>query len=352
MTFDKNESLKFSFKKKLGILEKIKKPDASYEQLQEYLEYAEDPALTKPILKTIFANLVLEDTVISAAYYFTEEEEWESMFSDCDASAQPPADSKNPSDDPKNSRSLPPDDPKNSRSLPESGPMNSSSPMNSDSDSSAPSSTSEETSILQQRVDNFTKSYLLILEFLRKQKLGVIKEIITPLYLNRTKNVQFILFDLCKSMPIAVFGYLFENLKKEPLIYSPYYVSLLVRFSLDPDFKLKCFQFYFDYVSSLPLSRRIESVLLSQGLLYVLCFNPDYLELPDVKKFISRLHESGNLELFNRKIVERFCNIFGYKMPARISPLKNSCLDHFPFDLPVIRKIKNLVQKNYVKFSK
>lgn len=293
-----------SLKKKMQILESLEKASFDYETIPEYLSYASVAGLYRPILKAIFSNLILLDTQISASYDLLLEEEWEQLF------------------------------------------MTYSTPV------------SDSGSELLEKVECLSVNFSRCLNEIDKpeHKIEDVLEILNPIFKNKTRNMQFLLFKIAKNRPRHVFGYLMARLRKDPRVYAPFYCSLLARLKLDDNeemraFKLRCVNAYVNNFRSRKLSKNLESAVLGQFLLYILCFNVGYFTMiPGIKEDVDRLFELEVYTLMNKDVVDRFCDIFGYKLMGFESS-KNDCVFSFPFDFPICPSIQDLVQADFNEFS-
>lgn len=297
----------FNLKEKMAILESLNKTVFDYDKIPEYLTYTSVPELSKPILKKIFSKLVLLDTEISAAYDILPEDDWEALFSSYDTP------------------------------LPESSV------------------------VLKQNIERLSVNFSKILAELGKNKIEDVLDILGPVFRNKTRNIQFVLFKIAELHWSHVFGYLLAKVRKDPRVFAPFYCSLLARLEIPGDagvcaangsFKRRCFAAYFKHFGSLTLSKNIECVVLAQNLLYVLCFNKDYFhESSDVKTAINRIFGAGLPRAMNRNVVDRFCDIFKYKHSAS-ERSKYECLYSFPFDWPICKAVQNSIARSYVHFNK
>lgn len=305
-----------SLKKKLQILELLDKNVFDYEKIQELLSYASIPGLTKPILKSIFHNLVLLDTQVSASYDLLSEEEWDSL----EYSYETPPDSLTQCHD--------------------------------------TCGNSIQDNNIRNKIEILNTNFPIFLEELSKNKIENILDILIPIFKNKTKNMQFILFKIAKIFPRHVFGYLMAKVKSEPRVYAPFYCSLLARLkidNIDNTFKLRCHIAYVKHLKSLKISKNLDFIVLSQYLLYSLCFNREFFN--ESKDLIDDIHRAGVFSYMSKDVVDRFCNIFNYYdvFKYKISAIENNrneCLQSFPFDYPICKAIQQEIDCDYVAFTK
>ncbi|KAI5148847.1 hypothetical protein ENBRE01_0575 [Enteropsectra breve] len=296
---------KISLKRKMEILKALDVVPFDNLKIPEYLKYAAAEDMAKPVIKNILAKLVQIDTHVSASYDCMDEEEWEAIFAEYD-------------------------------SPPFSG---------SEEDS--------ENTQLKQDIDLVEGCMGPIAEMLCKMGTDSLFAIIEPLFRNKTRNIQFILFLLCCERPKLVLGWLLCRLKKEPRIYSPWFCSLLSRAKIDEALKAKCIAAYVQFIGGIKPSASAEYLVLAQNLIYVLCFNPSAMENNEaVKKIISGFFENQIVNHMNQSVLLKFCEMFNYELNTKnIKENKSSCLSFFPFDKPVIPAVWDMVSEKYIVFE-
>lgn len=287
-----------SLKQKIEILESLDKVPFNYDRIPEYLEHTQIPEMAKPILKNILTKLTLLDTQITASYELTSEDDWQALFSNYET------------------------------------------PL------------SQASLEIKHKIDLLSINFLKIFDELKKHSIEPVLDILSCIFKNKTRNIQFLLFKMAIMHPNAIFGYLISKAKKDPQIYVPFYCSLLVRLKFDEDLKIRCFSAFFKLISGLKMSKNIDYIVISQYLLYILCFNKDQLSKNvAIKDFVDRIFKSGLTSLMNRMVVDNFCDIFGYKC-AVFHSFKNECLYFFPFDMPICKNIQDAIADEYVCFKK
>lgn len=305
-----------SLKEKIEILKSLQESTLDPSKLHDYFKYTSVPGLSVPILKKVLEYLTDLDSQISASYETLSDEDWERIVSG------------------------------------ESGIL-------------------DKNFEVKTKIDCFEMHFRSFYEILMNSDTSSTLDVLSPLFRVRTKNIQFLVFLVAKHNPRAVFGYLLSNLKKSPLIYSPFFNSLLVRLNFDFEIKQKCLMALFRYCSECKPSSSIQYLLLIQGLLYILCFKEFSREAlkastleydgGDEKhtsticfgRIWTLVRKAEEMRLFaylNRDVVSRFCEIYGLKEPAYHAP-KNGLFSFFPFDLPVIPGIKKLIENDYISFN-
>lgn len=285
-----------SIQEKVEVLKSLESPSFDYSLIPRYLDYASDSCMAKPILKKIVKKLVEVDAHICAFHDVLPEEEWEDACADHDTSED----------------------------------------------------SSRQDAELRNKLSILNQNFVGVYESLRRLRIETALDILGPVLKVRTRNVQFLLFLLAKDFPNQVFGFLIAKLKRDPKTFGPFFSSLLVRLDFDAELKQKCAQALYRHFGTLKPSNAAEYVVLSQSILYILCFRE--FSLGDAAVQVRRLFEEETVSLMNRNIVAKFCEIHGKKIPTMHS-LGNECLYLFPFDLPVSRSVAAIVEEHFVSFK-
>lgn len=299
--------IQLTAKEKIAILKSLEDPNLDPSKIQEYLKYLEIPSLSTPILKKFLDFLINLDSQISAFYETLSEEDWENVISpNCSV-------------------------------------------LDSNFD-------------LKTKIDCFEmhfKSFYTSLKDLNSQEndlenITTVFNIFEPLFKIKTKNIQFLIFLFSKKNPKYAFGSLLSKIKKSPLIYCPFFSSLLVRLKFDIELKRKCLLVFYNHIQSITPSDSVQYLILLQGFAYILCFKEFSENITDLLKnlpnFISKIEELNLLGYLNKDVASRFCSFYNIKEPAYQKP-KNEVFYFFPFDLPVIPGISQMIEEDYVVFS-
>ncbi|ELA41129.1 uncharacterized protein VICG_01828 [Vittaforma corneae ATCC 50505] len=312
-----NEEREMSLKEKVEILKSLQESTLDPSKLQEYLKYTSIPGLSVPILKKVLEYLTDLDSQISASYEILSDEDWERVISgEC--------------------------------------------------------SILDKNFDVKTKIDCFEMYFKLFYEILVSNDISSVLDILAPLFKIKTKNIQFLILLVAKSNPKPVFGYVLSNLKKAPLIYCPFFSSLLVRLNFDFEIKQKCLAVFLRYISENKPSNSVQYLLLLQSLMYILCFkefSTAFMSESDVLKadnshekqtaiidvdriweLIKKGEEMNSFAYLNRDVVSKFCEIYKLKEPAYHAP-KNGLFSFFPFDLPVIPGIEKVIQNDYITFN-
>lgn len=284
-------------KKKLEILESFEKSPFDYSKLPEYIKSAENHQIKKHVLSAVLKKLILLDTQISASYEIMSEEDWEMLHSIMDTP------------------------------LP------------------------QHFSDTRKNLDILSENFAIFCEAIKTAKVEDMLQILSQIYKYKTKNVQFVIFKMAEVYPKQVFGYMLNNMRKDPKVYAPFFCSLLVRLDIDEVLKKKCINAYLKHFQTIKANDSIEFVLFGQFLLYMCCFKHEIFEEEGVKKIVDNIFKSNSASYMNRKIVDMFCELFGYKNVI-FKSYRNECLYSFPFDPPVCKKVLEIVQSKYIIFNK
>lgn len=202
----------------------------------------------------------------------------------------------------------------------------------------------------QLKVDirTFLDLYNYVEDNISKFSFGDILDVFKSSLTTEVKNMQFILFKLCKDHPQEVMKDLFNAMVKDPISFIPVVVSLLVRCNFDEKIKIRCCNAYFAYLNTLKPSESLHFILACQSFLYILCFKKEMFK--KYKSFVDLLFSKGIPKYMNKQVVDVFCDIFGYTWNNYLS-FKNDCLNAFVFDLPVLRAIEVKITDFYVVFE-
>ncbi|KAI5169968.1 hypothetical protein PAEPH01_1136 [Pancytospora epiphaga] len=287
-----------SLKEKLKILDAVNSKAFSYSRMPEYLDYTADPSLIKPLLKRIFSCLVLLDTEISASHDILEDDDWDSLFNIYDT------------------------------------------PLSAD------------LAKLKTDITLFTSVFNTFYQILfSKCNIEDIFDIITPLFKNKTRNIQFLLFKLPVPGRSKLFGFLLARLRKEPRVYAPFYCSLIARWAIGDDLKNRCIGAYMRYFQSLTLTKSLDCTVSAQYLLYLFCFNREYFNSSEeAKGAVCKIFSLGLHKGMNEGVLEKFCGLYGYKYSNGTCNVPE-CLNFFPFDWPICKDIQELIADEYIQYS-
>ncbi len=291
-----------NLKEKIKILKDMETNNFDYKKIPEFLSLSRINGLFKPIITAIINNLIILDTHISAVYDLVPDEEWKSYFTDSDV----------------------------------------------------PIVCSAEDDEIFEKIKILISNFPVLYEYLNNDDIPTedIIDILQEIFNNKTRNIQFLLFKIAKKRPKHIFGYLMAKLRKFPKIYTPFFCSLLVRLKLDDvDFKIRCVKIYFNHVYNLKLEKNIDTALMIQFLIYILCFNQNYYyDIDGIKPFIDEVFESSLTSIMNKDIINMFCKIFNYK----VKPFENNlmeCMYYFPFDAPVCPSIYESIEDDFIHFA-
>jgi hypothetical protein len=194
-------------------------------------------------------------------------------------------------------------------------------------------------------------NYQNLLDQIKKHNLRTILNIVNPIFQYETKNLQFILFQVAAEYPAQIFGYLLSKTKKNPLQYTPFYCSLLVRLRFSQDIKDRCINAFFKYALEKKVDNTIESAMVFQFVLYILCFNRAFYRTnEEITDLVTRIFSTGPASLMNRDILSEFQNIFSINIDIRQQVQKRQ-LSRFPFDPPISTAVLNEISKDYLEFN-
>lgn len=296
-------------REKIAILKSLQDSSIDPSKLQEYLSYASIPGLTVPILEKFLEYLIDLDAQISASYELLPDEEWTEIVSRDEIVL-------------------------------------------------------DKTFEIRTKIDCFILHFKAFYDVLSNTKITEIMHILCPLFKIKTRNIQFLVFLVAKEDPKAIFSHLLIQLKKDPLLYCPFFASLLVRLNFDICIKKKCLRIFFKNIFDLRPSENIQFLLQFQSLLYILCFK-EFSFSGDISSIKDDNSENNNIEILplirkvekmqlfqylNKDVVSRFCQMYGMKEPP-YSASKEGPFCFFPFDYPILPGIGVLIQEFYVHFS-
>lgn len=250
-----------STREKLAILSSLNKSEFAYESIREYFQYLNEPSLFQPILKCITSQLVRIDTQIAAAYDSLSEEEWDDI---CAVSTSEQVDDE----------------------------------------------LNHKYSDIIAKIRFFSEFYPRFLNLLVRMDINDVFKILVPLFKNKTKNIQFVLFHLASLFPRNVFGFLMSSVRKDPKTYAPFYCSLLARLDMENSLRTRCFTLYFEFVSKMKMAATPNFILSAQYFLYALCYERDAFFFDGVKLWVDTLFSTKLPSLMNRDVVEKFGSLF------------------------------------------
>lgn len=282
-----------SLKEKIAILKAIKAPNLSQETLFEYLKFADIPEMAIPILSKTLSYLIDLDAQISATYKTFSDDQWDLLFSVDDHAICDKFEVK-------------------------------------------------------ALINCFFQQFLLINEKLLNADSSTVIKVLAPIFKVRTKNIQFLAFLFAKDNPKQILGYLLSKTKTSPLVYSSFLASLLVRLKIDKSIKTRCFNAFYDFVEKEAPSSNVLYLLLLQNLLYVLCFK-EFTANPSILATLKKAYDCDLFGLLNKDIVSKFCKVYAFTEPS-YQPMKSELFEFFPFDLPIIPKLNELVENDYILF--
>ncbi|TBU00585.1 hypothetical protein CWI37_0961p0010 [Hamiltosporidium tvaerminnensis] len=229
----------------------------------------------------------------------------------------------------------------------------------------------------------------------------ILRTLDKSIHIQKTRNIQFILFTLCHTHPQKVLAYFIHKIKENYSLhtYIPYFCSLLVRYNFTPEISHKCINFLifftknkmynkgynkgYNYEESnknydkgynnqtdnnlkedLPNTNNNNNnnnntintpntnpnyILLTQFLLYICCFKKEYFT-PSLH-IITHIFKYKLYTFMNKNIIKMFCKIYNYKTDITYTTAENETL-WFPFDPPIIDEIINMHVENYIVFNK
>jgi len=111
--------------------------------------------------------------------------------------------------------------------------------------------------------------------------------------------------------------------------------------------KGRCLVALHKLLTGTPASANIQYLVLLQNFMYILCFREfsAYAGLAEAAK-----QQQGLFGHLNRDVVSRFCKMYGQAEPV-YKAVKESVLYFFPFDLPIIPRIVEIIEADYISFS-
>lgn len=325
-----------SSKEKMDIIRKLDAKCFDYTTLTKYMTHISEPGLTVPLLRSICIRLVQLDSQISAAYEFFTQQEWDQL---CSASTE---------------------------------------------EDTAEGSLHEHRDVVQ-KIRLFCECYPAFLKALQDQPAECTLRILAPLFRNKTRNIQFVLFHLAKSAPRVAFGFLMNKVRKDSRTYAPFYCSLIARLDMDASLRTRCISVYFDHLSKLQMSNCPDFLVPAQFFLYILCFHRETFSMKGVRAWLDKLFSTTIPGGMNRHVVEQFgviveplvsrtftpdstdnsldechrkntdavSNNILYSTSYHCKAIKSVQCDslyYFPFDRPICTAIDRLIEK-YVDFK-
>lgn len=310
---------------KISILKAAEEEGLGFEALPEMFQHLAPPTSLKPLFKPLFLRLVQMDAYISAAAEFYDEEEWLAIL--------------------------------NGRA---SGAAAKENAENAAAESALPVCVAEDgDSTLSETLSLVTvleTCYPIILTAAGEMPIEEAFEALEPLFRNRTRNIQFVLFELARQRPREVFSGLLGRAVREGRVYGPFLCSLLARLRPAEDVRQRCFLALLRHIRAADpaKSTSLDSLVLVQGALYVLCFVREWLHAPGVREWVDEVVRSGVTAQLNRLVVERFCEVAGVALERSRQTqcaVRSDALEHFPFDWPVCPAVMDGRAADYNTFS-
>lgn len=296
MSYGENFSpIMLTYKEKLEFLKSLERAPVDLALTGRTINYAHDKSLRKPVLSGLLGELTNLDAYISVMYGVLSQEEWDEVISEYET------------------------------------------PIESDH------------ARLREKIRIFLSAYNHLDKHICSFGTEEVLNVFETSLLSRTRNVQFLLFKLCCECPHAVFKFLFKLSHSNPLVFLPYLSSLIVRCGVDEELKTRCIRAYINHIKLLKRSNNIQFVLSCQCILYISCFRRHVVS--EAKELIDWMFASGFAGYMNKRVVEMFCELFGYECKAFFS-YDHECLYFFPFDPPVFDEIADLVSASYIHFEK
>lgn len=284
-----------TYMEKLEFLRSLRKGPVDLTLADRMIGYASDDVLRRPVISSLVRELTSLDAYISVMHGVLSQEEWDEVVSEYDT------------------------------------------PIEGDH------------TRLREQIRTFLSAYRHVDRAICGFKVRDVLNAFRDTLASRTRNVQFLLFRLCRSHPREVFEFLFKLSRTNPTVFLPYLCSLLVRCKVDPETKDQCVGAYIEYVRSLRRSDSIQYVAACQCLLYILCFRREAAaSAGDVVEWV---FSSGVVGYMNRSVVRMFCELFGRECKTFLS-YDHDCLYFFPFDQPVLDEISDLVSDFYIHFER
>jgi hypothetical protein len=286
-----------TLKKKIDILKSLENPQFDPSNIDEFLTYAAIPGMASPVLKRILSYLIECDSQVSASYELISDEDWALLVSD----------NMSPTD---------------------------------------------ENFELKTKIDCLAMYFSLFYNILEKNEINLILSILQQIFEVKTKNIQFLIFLLAEKHSKSIFSFLLLKLKKYPLIYTPFFCSLLVRLNFDVQIKQKCFLAFKKHLISQIPSKNNSFLINFQSFLYVLCFKSFEIDEESLR-FINK--NSIYFHLMNKDVVLKFLSLekiqkLKIKNPVFHS-ISSTCFSYFPFDLPIIPQITEKIESNFINFE-
>ncbi|ADM12203.1 uncharacterized protein Eint_090740 [Encephalitozoon intestinalis ATCC 50506] len=284
-----------TYKERLEFLESLRKAPIDLSVADRMVLYAHDRTLMRPTIQSLVRELTNLDAYISVMHGILTQDEWDEVVSDYDTPI-------------------------------EGGHAK-----------------------LREKIKLFLFAYENLDNAIYDFKIDEVFKAFETSMLSRTRNIQFLLFKLCHRNPQAVFGFLLELVRKNPIAFLPYLSSLIVRCKVDEGLKAMYVQDYQAYVRSYGKSLSIQSVAAHQCLLYISCFRRE--SVADAKDIIERIFSSGMARYMNKNVVEMFCELFDYEC-KEFSSHDHDCLYFFPFDLPILEEVAGSIHEFYIHFRR
>lgn len=201
---------------------------------------------------------------------------------------------------------------------------------------------------LRKDIQSFSSAYIELRRFIRNIKMDSIfkcfDEFIIP---STTRNIQFLLFDLCDRDYDSVFKYLINKIQYSNMssFYIPILSTLLVRYkNINEEDKEIILKWLYKYV------KKYKTLINIQFFLYVIIFFHKKDFIKKYLNFCDNLYFNFGNKI-NKVVCSMYANIFSKKDIYSVIRSEDDLLKLFPFDSPIINKIQDIYINSYVEFE-
>lgn len=281
-----------SFKEKIELIKKLNTEKMNLSEIDKYMEYLNHKSLVNPFFKSLINLLIELDVDIISIYDSISEEDWSDIVTEYETPIEKPLHG-----------------------------------------------------VVRDKIRTFILAYKKIDEFLLNININVLLECLSKIPLNKTGSIQFLFFRLgcVKTRPVLYF--FLENIKTNPIVYIPYFSSFVARCDVDSHDAILS---YISYCEGLKPNTGLKYILAAQGLIYICCFKPKYVELS--RNVCDQVFLKNIYMYMNPKVVEIFCGFTDYKFKW-FKSFDNFSLFYFPFDKSIFEKIHEIYADKYIEFG-
>lgn len=208
---------------------------------------------------------------------------------------------------------------------------------------------------LREKYQTFASSFCVLYENIASYDFdSVLAMFDRYIILNKSRNIQFILFALMEINQNAVLSFFCEKINEANgniKTYLTYFFSLIIRFRLEEKASQKCLKLIkklaVNYLENHP--NRAEFVHFSQLILYLCCFKKEFVA--EVPEFINYIFNEEYVQFMNKNIVEVFCEKHNRKTPSYFEDECAESLNYFPLDKSIFERINGLIEQNYMEWT-